>query len=113
MVGRAALAAVALCAAFTLAVPPPQLTSAQAALAHEAAHFKPCPQDPGGAFYNVRAKLVSCRRAESILHAHGHGYGFRCHTVGHGPGGGFPATEYCRKGSGGADGDVYDGMSTS
>jgi hypothetical protein len=113
MVGRAALAVVALYSAFMWAGPTIQAKTAHAPWAHEAAHFNWCPQDPGGAFYNMRAKLVSCRRAEAILHANGHGYGFRCHVVGHGPGGGFPATEYCRKGNAGADGDVYDGMATS
>jgi hypothetical protein len=114
MVGRAALAIVALYGTFMWAGSATQATTARApVVAHEAAHFKPRPQDPGGAFYNVRVKLVRCGRGEAILNANGHRYGFRCHIVGHGPGGGFPATEYCRKGSAGADGDVYDGMSTS
>jgi hypothetical protein len=113
MAGRAVLAMVALCGTLMWAEATTQATTAGVPLAHEAARFKPCPQDPGGAFYNMRVKLVSCGRGEAILHANGHGYGFRCHVVGHGPGGGFPATEYCRKGAAGADGDVYDGMSTS
>lgn len=114
MVGRAAVAlAVAACGAFMWAAPATQAGARGVVLAHEAAHFKLCPQDPGGAFYNVRVKLVSCGRGEAILHSNGRRYGFHCHTVGHGPGGGFPATEYCRKGSAGADGDVVDGPSTS
>lgn len=113
MIRGAALTVVVMCGTFLCAGPTTQATAARAPLAHEAARFKRCPPDPGGAFYNMRAKLVSCGRAEAILHANGHGYGFRCHVVGHGPGGGFPATEYCRKGSAGADGDVYDGMATS
>ncbi len=113
MIGRTALLMVLMCGTFLWAGATTEATAAHAPLGHEAAGFKPCPPDPGGAFYNMRAKLVSCGRAEAILHANGHGYGFRCHTVGHGAGGGFPATEYCRKGSAGADGDVYDGMATS
>lgn len=110
---RAGLAMVVLFGTFTWANSTSQATAAGPPVAHEAAHFKPCPQDPGGAFYNVRAKLVSCGRAEAILHHNGHGYGFRCHVVGHGPGGGFPATMYCGRNPAAVTGDVLDGRATS
>ena len=113
MVRRAVVAIVALYGTVLWAGPPSQATLARGPTAHEAARFKPFPQDPGGAFYNMRVKLVSCGRGEAILHRNGRGYGFHCHIVGHGAGGGFPATEYCRKGAAGADGDVFDGPSTS
>lgn len=113
MIRRASVAMVVLCGTATLAGPLSAATATHRPIAHEAARFKLCPPDPGGAFYNMRVKLVSCGRGEAILHRHGHGYGFHCHVVGHGPGGGFPATEYCRKGVAGADGDIVDGPSTS
>lgn len=90
-----------------------QGATARIPLAHDAAHFTRCPQDPGGAFYNVRTKLVSCGRAEAILHHNGRGFGFRCHVVGHGIGGGFPATEYCGRNPAAVSGDVVDGPTMS
>jgi hypothetical protein len=86
--------------------------SAQAAL--DARGYRRCPNDPGGAYDNVRTRRVSCRRAEAILHHNGHGYGFHCRLVQHGPHGvGFPADRDCRRGAKRVIGDIFDGQSTS
>jgi hypothetical protein len=94
-------------------VSPGPATAARRPIAHQTAHFTACPDDPGGAFYNVHVKLVSCGRGESILHHDGHGYGFRCHVVGYGPGGGFPAYKFCGRHRAAVSGGVLDGQATS
>jgi hypothetical protein len=63
-------------------------------------------------YYKVQARGVSCRRAREVLwHARsgqGSAHGFKCRTVGHGPGGGFPAKTTCRRGGAVASGWVVD-----
>lgn len=79
-----------------------------------AAPWRHCPDDPNGAYVNVRVRGVSCRRAERILHRSGHGYGFRCYVAQHGPNGvGFPADKHCRRGTKRVVGDIFDGQSSS
>jgi hypothetical protein len=88
--------------------------AASARAIHEARGYRHCPNDPGGAYDNVRTRGVSCRRAEAILHHNGHGYGFHCRLVQHGPNGvGFPADRDCRRGHKRVIGDIFDGQSTS
>lgn len=77
------------------------------------AHLRLCPRDPGGAYYGIRVKLVSCGRGEAILHHNGRRYGFHCHDVAKGTAGGFPVYRYCARNLARVSGGRLDGQSTS
>lgn len=89
---------------------PAATASASTGAAHVLIAARHCGKARG--YYKVQARGVSCRRAREVLwHARsgqGSAHGFKCRTVGHGPGGGFPAKTTCRRGGAVASGWVVD-----